>query len=214
MKIIEPSYGWASELALRKTTTYLILHHAAVETATAEQIHEQHLKNGWLGIGYHYYVRKNGGIHRGRPERASGAHCAGYNSDSIGICFEGNFEIEEMTKVQLEISRELVADVAGRYPGIKIGKHKHFGATACPGKNFPFEDMIKRDAEEEKMTGKQIFEAYNTYAAAQPIPDWAREELAEAVKLGITDGENLVQPVPRYQSAIMALRAIKNAAGK
>ena len=37
-------------------------------------------------------------------------------------------------------------------------------------------------------------------------PDWACEEYACAVRAGITDGENPMQLVPRYQSAIMAYR--------
>ena len=35
----------------------------------------------------------------------------------------------------------------------------------------------------------------------------AKEELEEAVKLGITDGKEPMQLIPRYQAAIMAKRA-------
>lgn len=43
----------------------------------------------------------------------------------------------------------------------------------------------------------------------EDLPAWAREELQEAVEMGITDGERPMQFIPRYQAAIMAMRAAK-----
>jgi hypothetical protein len=48
--------------------------------ASAEQIHGWHLGNGWAGIGYHYVIRKDGTIERGRPEWAIGSHAYGFES--------------------------------------------------------------------------------------------------------------------------------------
>lgn len=61
--------------------------------------------------------------------------------------------------------------------------------------------------EEDDMTGEEIYEKIQDHLSKQPLPDWAKEELAEAVALGITDGKNPMQLVPRYQAAIMAKRA-------
>ena len=66
-----------------------------------------------------------------------------------------------------------------------------------------------RPAEEENMTGKEIYDALCAYLGSQSLPAWARAELEEAVELGITDGENPMALIPRYQAAIMALRAAK-----
>lgn len=63
--------------------------------------------------------------------------------------------------------------------------------------------------EDEDMTGEEIYEKLNEYLKEQPIPDWAADELNEAIKAGITDGTRPMQLVPRYQAAIMALRASK-----
>ncbi len=63
--------------------------------------------------------------------------------------------------------------------------------------------------EEETMTGKEIYDALSDYLKKQPVPGWAKEELAEAVKLGITDGKEPMGMVPRYQAAIMAKRAME-----
>ena len=63
--------------------------------------------------------------------------------------------------------------------------------------------------EEMTMTGKANYDAPQGYLKEQAVPDWAGEELEEAVKLGITDGSNPCQLVPRYQAAIMAKRGPK-----
>ncbi len=57
------------------------------------------------------------------------------------------------------------------------------------------------------MTGEQIYNRLNEYLAQYPAPEWAKDELDEAIALGITDGERPVQLIPRYQAAIMAKRA-------
>ena len=100
MKIIEKTYRWSGTLARRGVTRRIILHHAAAVTCSADQIHAWHLANGWSGIGYHFFVRKDGTVYRGRPEDTVGAHAGGSNSDSIGVCFEGSFDKEEMPAVQ------------------------------------------------------------------------------------------------------------------
>lgn len=63
--------------------------------------------------------------------------------------------------------------------------------------------------QEETMTGKEIYDALNAYTATLPVPDWAKKELEEAKAAGITDGTNPMQLIPKYQAAIMALRAKK-----
>lgn len=64
--------------------------------------------------------------------------------------------------------------------------------------------------EMDDMTGEQIFNALNAYLDTLPVPEWAGKELAEAQEAGITDGRQPTRLVPRYQAAIMALRAGKN----
>ena len=140
MNIVQETYNWAYPLTSRsKRITRIILHHAAATTCTAQQIHSWHIANGWAGIGYHYFVRKNGTIYKGRPDDMVGAHAGNNNSDSIGICFEGNFDKEQMNDTQKEIGRQLVAELKEKYSIEKIQKHSDVNATGCPGKNFPFD---------------------------------------------------------------------------
>lgn len=47
-----------------------------------------------------------------------------------------------------------------------------------------------------------------SYAATLEAPGWAKQEIQEAINLGITDGRNPMVLIPRYQAAIMAKRAV------
>ncbi|MCI8509020.1 MAG: N-acetylmuramoyl-L-alanine amidase [Lachnospiraceae bacterium] len=143
MKIIETNLEFKS-LLNRSSTKKIIIHHAAATAADAKTIHKWHINRGWSGIGYHFVVLKNGSIERGRPVKTIGAHCTGENSDSIGICFEGNFEKEKMPDKQIKAGRELLSYLYEKYGLNKshVKKHKDLMATSCPGKNFPYAKII------------------------------------------------------------------------
>jgi hypothetical protein len=86
-------------------------------------------------------------VYRGRPEKAVGAHTAGYNAKSIGVCFEGNFETEEMGAAQLFGGVALLGDILARYGNIYVCEHRELSATLCPGKYFPVNAMLERPSE-------------------------------------------------------------------
>lgn len=140
MNIIETNLKFGS-LSYRSKTTRIILHHADATTCSAEDIHRWHLNNGWSGAGYHFLVRKDGQIYRLRPENAVGAHASGANSDSIGICFEGDFMSETMSAAQKNSGKELVAYLKNKYGISKVQKHSDVCSTDCPGTNFPFSEI-------------------------------------------------------------------------
>ncbi len=142
MDIIEKTYDWTSTLSTRKLTTRIILHHAEASSCTADDIHSWHLARGWAGIGYHFFVRKDGSIYRGRPENKLGAHASGANSDSIGICFEGAYMKETMPTAQLNAGKELVSYLKNKYGITKVQRHKDVCSTDCPGTNFPFYEIV------------------------------------------------------------------------
>lgn len=124
----------------------IILHHAAAVTCSAEDIHSWHLNRNWSGAGYNYLVRKDGNIYELRPLEYIPAHATGYNTCSIGICFEGNFEVEIMPEVQMKAGAELIAYLRDKYNINIVQKHKDVKATSCPGTNFPFNEIINGQA--------------------------------------------------------------------
>lgn len=140
MKIIEKTYSWSGSLTKRAATKYIVLHHRA-GNGDVDSIHQLHLKEGYTGIGYHFYIRKDGSVYRGRPINTMGAHCLGSNANSIGICFEGNYTREEMPTAQIRAGQELIDSIKGVYFNLEVKKHSDLYNTACPGKNFPFKEV-------------------------------------------------------------------------
>ena len=140
MNIIETNLSFGS-LSNRSKTTRIILHHAAAKTCSAEDIHRWHLGNGWSGAGYHFLVRKDGKVYRLRPEKAVGAHASGSNSDSLGICFEGDFTSEKMSTTQKNAGKDLIAYLKKKYGSSKLQKPSDVRSTYFPGKNFPYTEI-------------------------------------------------------------------------
>lgn len=111
-------------------------------------VHSYHRGLGWAGIGYHFYVRRDGSVYRGRPEDSVGSHVgADYNLFSLGVCAEGNFEREKMGRAQAESLRELCAYLKSRYPAIAVKLHRELGLTVCPGQNYPAGFIIGKSRE-------------------------------------------------------------------
>ena len=127
----------------RKKTDYIILHHSGVKSRhTANDIHQWHKNKGWAGIGYHVFITKDGEVYIGRPLDTVGAHTYGKNQESIGVCFEGNFDKEDMSKEQEEAGMFVLTLLGIVYPDAKLCRHNDFNnKKTCPGDNFPFERL-------------------------------------------------------------------------
>ncbi len=148
MEIIETNLQF-KDMSTRKSTERIILHHAAAQNCSAEDIHRWHLNNGWSGAGYHFLVRRDGKVYRLRPEDKVGAHAYGSNYNSIGICFEGNYMEEDMQTEQVKAGKELVAYLKNKYGISTVQKHKDVCSTNCPGDKFPFDEIANSETSNE-----------------------------------------------------------------
>ena len=148
MVIREPRLTFSRPLRPRTTTTQIVVHHTASGDVSAETVHGWHSrKRGWGGIGYHYLIRQNGAIERGRPEQMRGVHASRVNANSIGIALAGNFETRAMPDVQLVSLAWLIRSIRGRHPhwrDLPVVGHSGVGATACPGRLFPWVELRRR----------------------------------------------------------------------
>ena len=110
---------------------------------TVAQIREWHTLpkpkgNGWLDIGYHFVIYRDGSIHAGRPVEQSGAHCKGHNADSIGICYiggcaaDGKNPKDTRTPEQRVAMERLVRGLLKEYPEATVHGHNEFAAKECP----------------------------------------------------------------------------------
>lgn len=143
MEIIDTGLEFNSNYSPMKTIEGIVLHHSGVKVLqSVETIHNYHKNKGWAGIGYHFYVRKDGSVYRGRPENMAGAHCPGVNSISLGICAEGDFEQEIMNDIQKNAIVELIKDIKPRYNIKWIKGHREILSTDCPGANYPLQEII------------------------------------------------------------------------
>lgn len=143
MEIIDAGLEFNSNYSPMKTIEGIVLHHSGVKVLqSVESIHNYHKNKGWAGIGYHFYVRKDGSVYRGRPENMAGAHCPGVNSISLGICAEGDFEQEIMKNIQKNAIVELIKDIKSRYNIQWIKGHREILSTDCPGANYPLQEII------------------------------------------------------------------------
>lgn len=143
MNIIQPAYKWNSELKKRVETKFIIVHHAESAKCTVEDIHKWHIENGWAGIGYNFFIRKDGTTYQGRPIDVVGVHTVGYNETSVGVCLEGNYDMEYIPTVQADALVELLIDLQKQYHGARVTKHGTVNATKCPGKNFDDKLLLK-----------------------------------------------------------------------
>lgn len=55
----------------------------------ATEIRQWHRAKGWRDIGYHYVIKRDGTVEKGRADNIPGAHEPRINSQSIAICLVG-----------------------------------------------------------------------------------------------------------------------------
>lgn len=71
----------------------------------AETIHKWHKERDFDGIGYHAVILENGTVQPGRPDYWTGAHAAGSNSGTLGVCLIGT---DSFTPAQFKALRKWV----------------------------------------------------------------------------------------------------------
>lgn len=151
MKVIEETYNWARTNFTEQKPDTIVIHHAAATNCTAQQIHSWHLARGWKGIAYHYFIRKDGSTYRGRQENHAGGHLlSSENNNTLGICIEGNYDVERsVPEAQLNALVELCDDIKTRWNIKSVKKHADYPSAKadnklCPGKYFPWDAFITK----------------------------------------------------------------------
>ncbi|MEW9052712.1 MAG: peptidoglycan recognition family protein [Neobacillus sp.] len=117
----------------------LVIHHTSRVDFTAEITHLFHQnERGWSGIGYNYFIEKDGTIVEGRGLHV-GAHAYGYNRNTLGICATGDFDIEQPTKAQMTTLIEICQHFMEKYQlqVQDVVGHRELGFDlTCPGTLF------------------------------------------------------------------------------
>lgn len=125
----------------------------------SEEINAYHLEADLDGIGYHYVIRRDGSLQRGRPVNIQGEHASplSFDEKSLGIVFVGGinvptgtpnsenfFSAQSLTRAQLNTFDHFCRAMYRVYPGISILGHNDIddtGENIDPGFDVP--DYVK-----------------------------------------------------------------------
>lgn len=107
---------------------------------TPAQLEKAHRARGFSGIGYHFYVTRDGRVYHTRPLHRVGAHALGFNLHSIGVCYEGGLDeqgrpADTRTTFQQMALLDLLAILKKQFPDASIKGHYQLSADihkACP----------------------------------------------------------------------------------
>ena len=160
----------------------IAFHHMANKTWSVKDVEHCHVySNGWIAIGYNYWIDFEGNIYEGRGLNV-GAGVENHNSHVISIGLQGDFTTQSPTEAQYKSCYELTEYLKTNLPNIKhIGKHSDYNTTACPGKNFDINKILNY-TEEKEMEEK----IYNWVTAC---PEWSQSYVHKALELGIIKGD-------------------------
>lgn len=128
----------------RQSTDAIFVHCSATKATQdvgVREIRQWHKEQGWLDVGYHYIIRRDGTIEAGRDEGSVGSHARGYNSTSVGVCLVGGIDAKgkpeaNFTEAQMESLRSLLGELKERYPDAAIMAHHDVAPKACPSFNL------------------------------------------------------------------------------
>ncbi len=101
-------------------------------------------------IGYHYVIRADGVVEKGRPDDCLGTHSRTHN-DWLGICMIGGFSTnrhwwpEQPTHAQMVALIALCERLMSRYhiSPAYIKRHRDLNQTWCPGDRFPYRFLMR-----------------------------------------------------------------------
>lgn len=105
-----------------------------------EQITAWHKARNFRTIGYHYVIDRDGRTLPARPVEEQGAHVAGRNAHTIGICLWGGYGggkhdkfADNFTADQDVALRKLIAHLQAKFgPGLHLSGHHEYANKACP----------------------------------------------------------------------------------
>lgn len=128
----------------RSSTEAIFVHCSATKPSMdvgVREISQWHKELGWLAVGYHFIIRRDGTIEEGRPVDVVGSHVKDWNSKSVGVCLVGGIDDKgryeaNFTPAQMQSLKEKLADLKDLYPDAEIKAHHDIAPKACPSFNL------------------------------------------------------------------------------
>ena len=119
---------------------FIVLHHTGgppdLGPAAIARAHRQSF--GWPGIGYHFVVDADGGVHQTQDLTVVSHHARQFNAASVGVALCGDFDDASPPAGQLDRAAALVAHLVDRLglPLDAVRGHGELVPTSCPGASF------------------------------------------------------------------------------
>ena len=109
---------------------------------------QQHFRQGWSDIGYHFFIAPAGTIIEGRPLNTQGAHVYGENFGNVGICVMGALHQRPATEAQLASFIALYTWLCWELnlDSRCLRGHRDYLPTECPGSLYKELPKIRREA--------------------------------------------------------------------
>lgn len=129
----EPTY-----VSWRTRTGFMVHYSAAFAAQSVRAIQDYHMDTkGWNDIGYNFLVRSTTGeIYEGRGWLVVGAHCAGFNTQNLGVCVIGTDRagVQDVSEKARTAVRWLYEEAERRAAkSLRRLGHRDRGNTSCPG---------------------------------------------------------------------------------
>ena len=126
------SLGNVGMCGINRSVTLIVVHCTATRVDvdfTQKDLLRCHKARGMRMVGYHFYIRKDGFIWSTRPLEMEGAHCRGYNSESVGIAYEGGLDpnghpTDTRTPEQKHSMRVLIRTLKKMFPIRRVCGHR------------------------------------------------------------------------------------------
>jgi hypothetical protein len=158
---------------------YLVVHHSAIPPDKGpEVIARYHVeKQGWPGIGYHYFIDPQGKIYQTNPLEVISYHARTYNSSGVGICLAGDFTNSTPPMAQISALGHLCAfllEKLGLDKSAIVG-HQELVPTICPGGKWKeWKSLVLKAVDEAPRQGFKPLYHYMLFW--QKGDNWASEE--------------------------------------
>lgn len=147
------SYNWSWNRTPQEVK-YVVIHHSVTEhEATPDYIASLHKARGWLGVGYHFIITKDGMVWYVGDVGTARANVLDMNEQVIGICLIGDFTQYNPSDDQILSAHDLCKFFitnSGVWPNLvswdNVVGHKELQSTACPGTSWkgPSDSMYER----------------------------------------------------------------------
>ncbi len=172
-------------------------------------IEKWHKERRFAGVGYHYFITKNGDVQIGRELERSPAAQRGHNKGTIAICLHG---LKDFTEDQFDALAELCSRIDAAYRhDITFHGHCEVSSKTCPVFDYKFVlDLTDRgymrkakpiSGNENIFTNRPLHTTRSMRGAGIATLGTAGAAASDVV----TEAADKIEPISHYSDALQAV---------